>query len=139
MNGTNTHSIVVGYILWAFGFFGLHRFYYGRQITGVIWALTLGLLFVGWIVDFFLIPAMDQQCNRRYRTGPLNYSIAWILLLIPLTGITGLHRFYMGKWVTGLIWLLTGSLIGLGFIYDLLSLNEQVDEINGQYLIEGRA
>jgi len=33
----NTHSLVVGYGLWVFGFMGAHRFYYGRPITGVIW------------------------------------------------------------------------------------------------------
>jgi hypothetical protein len=26
----NTHSVAVGYLCWIFGFFGAHRFYYGR-------------------------------------------------------------------------------------------------------------
>lgn len=133
----NTHSVVVGYILWLFGFFGAHRFYFGKKITGVIWFFTGGLLLIGWIIDLFLIPSMDRNADRRYLPGPIDYTIAWVLL--TFLGYFGVHRFYMGKWITGLIWLLTGSLIGLGFIYDLLSLNEQVDEINGQYLIEGRA
>ncbi len=29
-----THSVLVGYILWIFGFTGSHRFYYGKPITG---------------------------------------------------------------------------------------------------------
>lgn len=32
----NTHSVLIGYILWIFGFMGSHRFYYGRPITGTI-------------------------------------------------------------------------------------------------------
>lgn len=124
----NTHSIVVGYLCWIFGFIGLHRFYYGRQITGVIWALTAGLLLIGWIVDLFLIPSMDEDANRRYTPGMLDYSVAWALLIF--LGLFGIHRFYMGKWVSGLIWLLTGGLFGIGWIYDLLTLNEQVNEVN---------
>lgn len=54
MNITNdTHLKTVGYILWIFGFTGSHRFYYGRPITGTIWFFTLGLLGIGWLIDFF--------------------------------------------------------------------------------------
>lgn len=44
---TDTHSVLMGYLLWIFGFMGAHRFYYGKPVTGTIWFLTLGLLFVG--------------------------------------------------------------------------------------------
>jgi TM2 domain-containing membrane protein YozV len=37
------------------------------------------------------------------------------------------HRFYLGKWVTGLVWLLTGGLLGVGWIYDFFTLNEQLE------------
>ena len=30
MNDNNTHSMLIGYILWIFGFTGAHRFYYGK-------------------------------------------------------------------------------------------------------------
>ena len=124
----NTHSILIGYITWIFGFMGAHRFYYGRQITGTIWFFTLGLLFVGWIIDLFLIPSMDRDADLRYADGPTSYSVSWILL--AFLGIFGVHRFYMGKWLTGLIWLFTGGLFLIGWLYDLWTLNEQVDELN---------
>ena len=124
----NTHSKIIGYILWIFGFLGSHRFYYGRPISGTIYFFTLGLLLIGWIVDLFLIPGMDREADIRFRGGVKDYTISWILL--TFLGIFGIHRFYLGKWVTGLIWLLTGGLFLFGLLYDLWTLNSQVDEVN---------
>ena len=76
----STHSKVIGYVLWIFGFMGAHRFYYGRPISGVIYFFTLGLFFIGWIVDLFLIPGMDRDADERYAKGRVDYSIAWILM-----------------------------------------------------------
>jgi TM2 domain-containing membrane protein YozV len=126
----NTHLIVVGYIVWIFGIFGAHRFYYGRQITGTIWFFTGGLFLIGWLIDLFLMPSLDRQADDRYRAGRLDYTVAWILL--TFLGVFGIHRFYMGKVGTGLLWLVTGGLLGIGWLYDLWTLNEQIDEINGQ-------
>jgi len=124
----DTHSKVIGYFLWIFGFLGAHRFYYGKQLTGALWFCTLGLLGIGWIVDLFLIPSMDRQADRKYKTGPVDYSLAWILL--TFLGLLGIHRFYMGKWLTGLLFLVTGGLVGLGVFYDFWTLNGQIDQLN---------
>ncbi len=128
MSAPNTHSMLVGYIVWIFGFFGAHRFYFGKPISGTIWFFTLGLLFVGWIIDLFLIPSMDREANWRFTPGPVDYTVAWILL--TFLGALGIHRFYMGKWLTGLLWLVTLGLFGLGVLYDLWTLNSQVDQVN---------
>ena len=127
-NDRNTHSMVVGYIVWILGIFGAHRFYYGRQITGTIWFFTGGLCGIGWLIDLFLIPSLDRQADFRYTPGRLDYTVAWVLL--TFLGLLGIHRFYMGKVGTGIVWLLTGGLVGLGWLYDLWTLNEQIDEIN---------
>src|SRR5512137_128797 len=103
----STHSKTIGYILWIFGFTGSHRFYYGRPISGTIWFFTLGLLGIGWLVDLFLIPSMDRQADFRYQAGRIDYSVAWLLL--TFLGLLGLHRFYLRKWVTGLLYLLTAG------------------------------
>ena len=126
----NTHSVLIGYIAWIFGFMGLHRFYFGKPLSGIIWFFTLGLLFIGWIVDLFLIPSMDRQAQRRFTPGPTDYTIAWLLLFF--LGLLGIHRFYLGKWGTGIIYLFTGGLLGIGWLYDLCTLNSQVSERNMQ-------
>src|SRR5690606_31071276 len=122
------HHMLIGYILWIFGFMGAHRFYYGKPVTGTIWLFTLELLFIGWIIDFFLIPGMDRDAEIRYREGEKNYNISWILL--TFLGIFGIHRFYLGKWITGILYLLTGGIFLLGIIYDYWTLNDQISEVN---------
>lgn len=128
MTDNNTHSLVIGYILWIFGFIGVHRFYYGKPISGTIYFFTLGLFFIGWIIDLLLIPGMDRQADERFSSGRIDYNIAWLFL--GFLGVLGIHRFYLGKWVTGLVYLLTAGLFGLGILYDFWTLNSQVSEIN---------
>jgi TM2 domain-containing membrane protein YozV len=123
-----THPVLVGYVFWILGFMGAHRFYFGKPLTGALWFFTGGLLLVGWIVDLFFIPAMAQEANQRFHVGRIDHTIAWVLLL--LLGIFGVHRLYMGKILTGILYLFTGGLFGIGFVYDVLTLNDQVDEIN---------
>jgi TM2 domain-containing membrane protein YozV len=132
MNRPQTHSTLVGYLLWIFGFIGAHRFYYGKPISGTLYFFTLGLFFIGWIVDLFLIPGMDRDADIRFNEGEIDYNIAWLLL--TFLGLFGVHRMYMGKWVTGLVYLCTGGLFLVGYIYDFWTLNDQVSLINGVQL-----
>ena len=77
----NKKSALVAYVLWFFlGWLGIHRFYLGRTMSGVVmllitalsWALSLifighlGFLLVGiWLfVDIFLIPGMTRRYNN---------------------------------------------------------------------------
>lgn len=131
MNNTtlpSTHNKLVGYLLWIFGFTGAHRFYFGKTKTGILWFFTAGLLGVGWLIDLFLIPGMDRQADRRFTQGRLDYTVAWALL--TFLGVFGLHRFYLGKWVTGLLYLITGGGFLLGIVYDFCTLNTQISTIN---------
>lgn len=130
MGKQQTHSVLFGYLLWIFGFLGMHRFYYGRPISGTIYFFTLGLLFIGWIVDLFLIPKMDREADIRFIDGDIDYNIAWLLL--AFLGVFGIHRMYMGKWLSGILYLLTVGFFGLGVIYDLWTLNDQISLLNGE-------
>lgn len=135
-----THSLLIGYLLWIFGFFGAHRFYYGKRVSGTIWFFTLGLFLIGWLIDLFLIPGMERQAERRYVAGPLNYSIAWVLL--TFLGPLGIHRFYQGKIFTGLLYLAASGVfitfpfaaivIALGILYDYFTLNQQISDLNSE-------
>ena len=125
---SDTHSVLLGYILWIFGILGAHRFYFGKKLTGTLYFFTLGLLGIGWLIDLFLIPSMDRQADFRFQAGRVDYSVGWILL--TFLGIFGVHRFYMGKWVSGLIYLFTGGLFLVGIVYDFCTLNTQISEIN---------
>ena len=125
---SDTHLKKVGYVLWLFGFTGAHRFYYGKPVTGTIWFFTLGLLGIGWVIDLFLIPSMDRQADLRFRAGKVKYSLAWILL--TFFGVLGLHRMYMGKWLTGILYLCTLGLLGVGYFYDYWTLNDQITAVN---------
>jgi TM2 domain-containing membrane protein YozV len=56
----------VAFGLWALfivGFAGIHRFYAGRYVTGVIWLFTWGLAGIGSFVDLFLISGMVEEKN----------------------------------------------------------------------------
>lgn len=126
----DTHSLMIGYLLWLFGFTGSHRFYYGRPVSGTIYFFTFGLLLIGWLIDLFLIPGLDRTADLRFESGPFNYDVAWILL--TFLGLLGIHRMYLGKWISGIVYLLTGALLGVGYIYDYWTLNEQIHLANRQ-------
>ncbi len=123
-----SHNIAIAYLAWIFGFVGAHRFYCGKNISGVVWVCTFGLLGIGWLVDLFLIPAMVREASRKFAPGPYDYSLSFLLHFF--LGVFGIHRFYMGKIWTGLLYLCTGGLLGIGVIYDLFILNGRLDALN---------
>lgn len=125
-----THTPLMGYLLWIFGFIGAHRFYYGKPISGTMYFFTLGLFFIGWLVDLFLIPSMNRDADIRFHEGTIDYNLAWILL--TFLGLFGIHRLYMGKWISGILYLVTGGIFGLGYIYDFWTLNDQISLLNGR-------
>ena len=71
---------------------------------------------------------MVEDASKRYPARTTDYNLAWVLLV--LLGIFGAHRFYQGKILSGVLYLLTVGVFGLGIIYDLFTLNEQIAEAN---------
>ena len=66
----------MAYVLWSLsflGFAGIHRFYLGKPLTGIIWFCTWGLFGIGQFVDLFLLPKMLEEENSE-STGELEAS-----------------------------------------------------------------
>jgi hypothetical protein len=57
-------------------------------------------------------------------------SIAYFLWFISGFGALGFHRFYLGRFGTGLLWLFTGGLAGIGSLFDLFYLPTMVRDEN---------
>jgi hypothetical protein len=57
-------------------------------------------------------------------------SIAYFLWLISGFGALGFHRFYLGRFGTGLLWLFTGGLAGIGALFDLFYIPTMVRDEN---------
>ncbi|MFK7759436.1 MAG: NINE protein [Phycisphaerales bacterium] len=61
-------STGISYLVWCLcfvGFCGIHRFYNGKWITGLLWFFTGGFLFIGQFIDLILIPAMTERANYK--------------------------------------------------------------------------
>ncbi len=123
-----SHSLLIGYILWIFGFLGAHRFYYGKPVSATVYFFTLGLLGIGWFIDLFLMPGLNRQADLRFTSGRIDYTLSWLLL--TFLGVFGIHRMYMGKWFSGIIYLISGGLFLIGYLYDYWTLNDQITVIN---------
>jgi TM2 domain-containing membrane protein YozV len=107
------------------GVFGVHRFYTGKIITGILQLITAGGFGIWWVIDFILIICgvfKDSagrpitQWNYGPATTPKRLLPAFILN--ALLGFLGIHRFYVGKIGTGLLQLVTLGGFGIWWIID---------------------
>ena len=66
-----------------------------------------------------------QGDDGKYREG-LGYAL-WAL---GIAGLFGVHRIYLGKYGTGILYLLTFGLFGIGWFVDLFRMKTLVREAN---------
>jgi hypothetical protein len=84
-----------------------------------------------YITDGYYIRSINLARRKSLRDS-------YILAFAGFLGFAGLHRFYLGKPFSGFLWFITGGLAGLGTIYDLLTLPEQVEQVNRRRELEYR-
>lgn len=95
-------SVASCYALWALaGPFGIHHFYLGRIVHGILATWTLNFLLVGWCLDAVLMPLYVRGFNSRrtHDKAPLDSSTRTLFLKLPMTlfGIIG-FAFFMVFW-----------------------------------------
>ena len=66
--------------------------------------------------------AQANVVNSGFATGISPKSKIVTLILAILLGGFGIHRFYVGKIGTDIIWLLTAGCFGIGYIYDIIKI-----------------
>ena len=66
-----------------------------------------------------------QPYDDGYREG-VSYGL-WCTCIV---GLCGLHRIYLGKYGTGIIWLLTFGLFGIGQFVDLIRMRRLIADAN---------
>lgn len=81
-------SKFIAYLLWFFlGWAGVHRFYVGKVVTGIIYLFTFGVLGFGWLIDLFLLSGHVDTYNALHMAkmglGNKNTNINNIVVNIP--------------------------------------------------------
>ena len=68
--------------------------------------------------------------NALVKRSDLNVFVSYALWVPCLFGVNGLHRIYNGRYLSGLMWLVTFGFCGMGQVIDLLFIPRMVEDHN---------
>ncbi len=106
-------------LCWLLGYFGAHKFYEGKTGLGVLYLLTLGIFGIGWFIDYIIYLIKIAGIDGNISDDPQkNVRLGTAFLLSTFLGCLGGHKFYEGKIGMGILYLLTGGLLGIGNLVD---------------------
>lgn len=117
------------------GLLGAHHFYLNRPLWGLLYLCTFGIGGIGWIADWFRVPALARRANQAAR-GETDPETAYMddayLLWCPPLGLLGFHQYYLRRPCWGVVYSLTFGLFGIGWLVDLFRLPFMVRDYNAR-------
>mmetsp|Transcript_75751 Transcript_75751/g.190482 ORF Transcript_75751/g.190482 Transcript_75751/m.190482 type:complete len:291 (-) Transcript_75751:223-1095(-) len=82
--------VFTSYALWLMGGgIGIHHFYLGRILHGLVALWSLNLMGIGWFIDGFMIPFYVRNFNAKHTApmAPYDASRRNLLCRLPLTAL----------------------------------------------------
>ena len=65
VNAANRKETWIAYVLFLFlGFLGVHKFYLGKTLWGIVYIFTGGIFAIGLLIDLFSIPTQVRNYNQ---------------------------------------------------------------------------
>ena len=82
-------------------------------------------------------PFLENGVHQVWLKSVYERDIVLLLCCLGFVGFAGIHRLYVGKIGTGILWFFTGGLFGIGTIYDLLCLFKgSFTDSEGRFIIQ---
>lgn len=113
------------FLCYFLGGLGIHRFYTGRVVSGIFQLLTFGGFGIWTLIDLIMIITgqfTDKYDRPLYHPPVMGGRSSWVTtaLLCVFLGWLGIHRFYSGHIVTGILQILTFGGYGIWILIDVI-------------------